>query len=127
MGMASTWEIFPSDLDATAEFYVGILGFAIVQDERESPGNEGYLSLRQDGVVIGASRRPAPLDRSQRRPPIGVELGLEVDDLDMVFEMIRAAGWPIEVGITQRPWGVRDFRILDPDGYYLCFREHEYF
>lgn len=125
MAMASTWEIFPANLDATAAFYAGVLDFSIITDDRE--GTDPYLALRRDNVVIGASRRTPPRDLSARRPPVGVELGIEVDDLDDTYSKLREAEWPIEVEIIDRPWGVRDFRVLDPDGYYLCIREHEYF
>jgi len=33
--------------------------------------------------------------------------------------LLRAAGWPLDEDLQDRPWGLRDFRILDPDGYYL--------
>ncbi len=53
-----------------------------------------------------------------RRPPVGVELVLEVDDLDFERERVAEAGWPVADKITERPWGLSDFRLLDPDGYY---------
>ena len=65
------------------------------------------------------SRRPGPggvaADRAERRPPTGVEIVLEVAELDRV----RRAGRPIAVGLASRPWGQRDFRLLDPSGYYV--------
>ncbi|GAC68594.1 VOC family protein [Gordonia soli] len=125
MAMASTWEIFPADLDRSARFYVGLLGFTVISDARDS--TDPYLAFRCGEVVIGASLRPAPTSVAHRRPPIGVELGLEVDDLDTTYAAVLAAHWPLADDIQHRPWGVRDFRILDPDGYYLCIREHEYF
>ena len=48
----------------------------------------------------------------------GVEIVLEVDDLDAVYESCAAAGVVAE-GLTDRPWGLRDFRFTDPDGYYV--------
>jgi hypothetical protein len=36
---------------------------------------------------------------------------------------VKQKGWPISTGIVRRPWGVRDFRVLSPDGYYLRFTE----
>lgn len=123
MAMTSTWEIFPANLDVTANFYVSVLGFQILRDERSS--EFPYLALRRDEVVIGASPRSTPMNLADRRPPVGVELGLEVDDLDATYAAVQDAGWPIEVDVVDRPWGIRDFRMLDPDGYYLCVKEHE--
>lgn len=54
----------------------------------------------------------------------GVEIGLVVADLDHAFaEASKHKAWRISSGIARRPWGVRDFRILAPDGYYLRFTE----
>lgn len=55
---------------------------------------------------------------------LGVEIGLVVADLDKAFAAARKhEGWRISSGIALRPWGVRDFRVLSPDGYYLRFTE----
>jgi hypothetical protein len=56
----------------------------------------------------------------------GVEIGLVVADLDKSFEAAkRHKGWTISSNIVRRPWGLRDFRVLSPDGYYLRFTEGE--
>jgi lactoylglutathione lyase len=114
-------EIFPSDLDATADFYVHVLGFVLARDEREA--EQPYLALVRDDVQIGAAARPE-VDHALRRPPVGVELVIEVDDLTRCHDQVLAAGWEIHEEMTTRPWGVRDFRLLDPSGYYLRLTEH---
>ncbi|WP_076477991.1 VOC family protein [Williamsia sterculiae] len=124
MTVASTWEIFPDDLGPAIDFYTRVLGFDIIRDCRADP--DPYAALRRGDAVIGLSPRSLTGDRRHRRPPVGVELGIEVDDLDAAYARVRTEGWRVEEPITQRPWGVRDFRILDPDAYYLCIREHEY-
>lgn len=120
MGTTLRCEIFPSDLDATADFYVRVLGFVLERDEPQAASP--YLALRLDEVRIGAAARPEA-DSSPRRPPIGVELVLEFDDLDACHDRVVAAGWPIEDAMTTQPWGLRDFRLLDPSGYYLRLTE----
>ena len=30
-----------------------------------------------------------------------------------------AAGWPLEQDLQDRAWGLTDFRVVDPAGYYL--------
>ncbi|HEY5115614.1 MAG TPA: VOC family protein [Nakamurella sp.] len=110
-------EIFPADLNATVRFYVDLLGFTLVTDRRGD--EQPYLALERDAVRIGAAARPGEGNRAQRRPPIGVEIVLEVDYLHAERDRIRHAGWPIEEDIVRRPWGLQDFRVTDPDGYYL--------
>jgi uncharacterized glyoxalase superfamily protein PhnB len=52
------------------------------------------------------------------RPPLGVELVLEVDDLHADHDRVTSAGWALVEDLTVRPWGLSDFRLLDPAGYY---------
>lgn len=106
-------EIFPADRLASVAFYVEVLRF-----EAPESGQEDYTSLRRGTVTIGVSPRPDDVDPAGRRPPTGVEIVLEVDDLDAEWDHVRATGWPVDEGLTARPWGLRDFRVLDPDGYY---------
>jgi len=50
---------------------------------------------------------------------VGVEIVLEVDDVEGWHARVGASGYPILESLQDRPWGLRDFRIADPDGYYL--------
>ena len=111
-------EIFPADLNATVRFYVDLLGFALVTDRRADP--LPYLDLQRDAVQIGAVAVPGGA-KAHRQPPTGVEIVLEVDYLHAERDRLRHAGWPIVEDIMRRPWGLQDFRVLDPDGYYLRF------
>jgi lactoylglutathione lyase len=114
-------EIFPDDLDSTADFYTRVLGFELVADRRAA--DDPYLALQRDGVRIGAARRGDDAHPEHRRPPTGVELVLEVDDLAGELERVRRAGWPVAEELQSRPWGLQDFRVLDPSGYYLRITE----
>jgi lactoylglutathione lyase len=110
-------ELFPLDLDETVAFYVNVLRFVLVRDERSAEWP--YVALQRGAVGVGAASRPAVTDLTARRPPVGVELVLEVGDVDGEWERVRRSGWPIEEELHDRPWGLRDFRIVDPSGYYL--------
>jgi lactoylglutathione lyase len=111
-------EIFPADLNATVRFYVDLLGFSVAEDRRTD--QLPYLAIQRDEVRIGmvAVQGGYPV---HRQPPTGVEIVLEVDYLHAERDRIRLAGWPIQEDIQRRPWGLQDFRVLDPDGYYLRF------
>ncbi len=115
--MTLRFEIFPDDLDVTVDFYTRVLGFRLVTDQRGKAS--AYVSLQRGSVRIGAVRRVIPDARAARLPPSGVELVLEVDDVVAERDRATAAGWPLEDDLQGRPWGLTDFRILDPAGYYL--------
>ena len=116
MAEALRCELFPDDLDAAVAFYVGVLRFRVVRDERAA--DAPYVALQRGDVRVGLAARAAPEDAAPRRPPTGVELVLEVDDLAADHAHVVAAGWPLAEDPTDRPWGLRDFRLLDPHGYY---------
>jgi lactoylglutathione lyase len=115
MDMTLRCEIFPADLDVTVDFYQRVLGFQLTDDRRD----EDYISLRRGAVQVGAVRSTPPDAHAARQPPAGLELVLEVDDVDAERDRVVAAGWPLDADLGDREWGLRDFRILDPDGYYL--------
>jgi lactoylglutathione lyase len=117
MDMTLRCEIFPDDIDVTADFYQRVLGFQLAADRRDEV--PPYGELRRGAVRIGAVEHALPEARAARRPPAGLELVLEVDDVDAERDQVVAAGWPLDADLGDQDWGLRDFRILDPDGYYL--------
>ena len=48
-----------------------------------------------------------------------MEIVLEVEDLDEAYAGFERAGERVAEPIRTQPWGLRDFRLVDPDGYYL--------
>ncbi len=110
------FEIFPSDLDATVDFWVRVLRFDLVTDRRAQ--GEDYVALRRGHAMVGALRRGDGQD-AWRRPPTGVEIVLEVDDVADELARVRATQWPVADALALRPWGLWDFRLLDPSGYYV--------
>lgn len=109
-------EIFSDELDAVVDFYTRVLLFTLERDERHV--EPAYVALRRGGIRIGAAYRADAVDPRLRRPPTGVELVFEVSDV--VKERHRVAAlWPIEEDLVDRPWGLTDFRVLDPAGHYI--------
>jgi catechol 2,3-dioxygenase-like lactoylglutathione lyase family enzyme len=128
-------ELFIDDMAASVAFYTGVLGFEVVSRA------DDYTSVRRGTVVLGlgpVAKLPAdddgPEPRSGRRrgPGFtrrrlaadkggGVEIVLELDDMGQVAARHDRC-LPLGVvadDLRQRPWGLWDFRVTDPDGYYL--------
>jgi lactoylglutathione lyase len=116
MEMTLRCEFFTADVDAEVEFYTRVLGFSVTKDQRGGPID--YAALRRGEVRIGVARRPVE-GSAERRPPIGVEVVLEVEDVAGERDRVVGAGWRLEEDLQDRPWGLTDFRLLDPAGYYL--------
>ena len=115
-------ELFVEDMQTSVGFYTRVLGFEVIRNE---PGD--YASLRNGEVVLGIgqiSKLPGEggyftRDIASLRRGVGVEIVLEVDDVEGWHRRVAASGHPIFEPPQKRPWGLRDFRIVDPDGYYL--------
>ncbi|WP_177244227.1 glyoxalase/bleomycin resistance/extradiol dioxygenase family protein [Cohnella sp. OV330] len=113
-------ELFVSNLQESAEFYTKVLGFL---KEKET---ERYISVRNGGSIIGLGAMTQLDDNhylrqatGSERKGVGVEIVLEVNEIENYFRKFQDSDYPIHTGLTKRPWGTTDFRILDPDGYYL--------
>ena len=44
------------------------------------------------------------------------DLSIEVDEIDVALRRMIDAGFPIEYGPVDEPWGVRRFYVRDPFG-----------
>ena len=108
-------EIFADEPERAVRFYRDVLGFHVERDDRDATG---YVSMRRGAVVLGVGRGSALESTVARRPPMGVELVLVVDDVLAARDRVVAYGWPLDEDLVSRPWGLSDFRVLDPDGYY---------
>jgi lactoylglutathione lyase len=115
-------ELFVEDMAASIAFYTQVLAFEVVRHELDD-----YASLRWGNAVLGigpVAKLPEEggyfgRDISSYRRGLGVEIVLEVDDVDEWYARIEASDQPIFEPLQDRPWGLRDFRVADPDGYYL--------
>jgi lactoylglutathione lyase len=113
-------EIFVADIERSAAFFERVLGFV---RERE---DGGYVAMRRGSAVIGigaiAGLPPHhyfDADAFRARLGVGVELVIEVDDVDAALRVVVESGHAVVTPLNERPWGQRDFRLADPDGYYL--------
>ena len=116
------------DVDTTIQFYEDVLGFSTTR--RES----GYVALNNGNVEIGLGLLVGLPENHHFRtrwpsgslPGLGVEIVLEVDEVEGFFkrakDQIHSVGGQIQ-DIADQPWGLRDFRVIDPDGYYVRVTE----
>lgn len=96
-----------------------MLGF---EQEPDRPG--GYTPLAK-GAVRLALNLHSDLDEdhpirlaAHDRPGRGVEIVLEADDIEAMYQRVVSEKWPRSAELRRQPWGLTDFRVLDPDGYY---------
>jgi len=95
-----------ADLDRSLAFYTRLPGVTVEVHE------PGLIAI----VRIGRGRLGL-LQRGTGR----FHVELETDDLEGVYEALRQTGIEPKGPPTLRPWGDRDFQVIDPDGYVLEF------
>jgi lactoylglutathione lyase len=113
-------ELHVGDLERSLRFY-DALGFQVVRRWMEwvrLDRDGAELVLQGDAYVRGHDHYfTSYIDRSPRG--VGVEVTIEVEDVDAVHAAAQAAGLRIVKPIQDRGWKARDFRLADPDGYFI--------
>jgi len=104
-------EIAVPDLAAALAFYC-LLGFGI---ERQTPT---FAALRWADMYLFLAQ-----DADAAITPRSVNLRLVVPDVDVIWELVQKLRIPILSPIGSRPYGLRDFTIIDPVGFELRFAQ----
>jgi lactoylglutathione lyase len=119
----SKFELATTDQSRDTAFYAK-LGFSVV-----AKTSYGYVTLKSGPVVIALSPVASinPNDAASlsklRHPPVGVEIVLyTTENLDEKHARLKSQGLK-PTDIRLQPWGVRDFRLTDPGGYYIRISE----
>jgi catechol 2,3-dioxygenase-like lactoylglutathione lyase family enzyme len=102
------------DITAAKRFYQDVLGLNLLMDHVwiATYGSDEEMSIQISFASQGGSDTPTP------------DLSIEVDDVDSVFKDMKRAGFPIEYGPTDEPWGVRRFYVRDPFGKLINILAH---
>ena len=112
-------ELFVENVQKSTDFYLRVFGFQVVAHD-----SGDYTMVVKGDAVIGFSRLDAlnhdhpSRNRADERLGRGVEIVLSVDDVQAAFEVAQKGCLTIS-DLATRPWGLRDFRVVDPDGYYI--------
>ncbi|SFB41876.1 hypothetical protein SAMN05216312_107287 [Cohnella sp. OV330] len=95
-----------SDLSAAKRFYEEALGLDVLMDHGwiATYGNDVDMHVQISFATEGGSGTAVP------------DLSVEVDDVDEALARMRQAGFAIEYGPADEPWGVRRFYVRDPFG-----------
>lgn len=105
-----------SDLEASREFYVGLLGFDVGMDDT------GFLMLHSSSVpttqLIVAS------EQADDRGVLLTDFSLEVSNVEEIYAEAQRRGLEIVYPITDEPWGIRRFFVRDPDGHVVNVASH---
>jgi catechol 2,3-dioxygenase-like lactoylglutathione lyase family enzyme len=98
--------IAAGDITAAGRFYQDVLDLEVLMDHGwiATLGSQQHMTVQISVATEGGSGTPIP------------DLSIEVDDVDAALEAMKAAGFPVEYGPADEPWGVRRFYARDPFG-----------
>ena len=99
-------DITAPDPAAAKRFYGDVLGLDILMDHGwiVTFGSAAKMTLQVSFASQGGSGTPVP------------DLSIEVDDVEEAHARMKKAGFAIEYGPADEPWGVRRFFVRDPFG-----------
>jgi catechol 2,3-dioxygenase-like lactoylglutathione lyase family enzyme len=113
--LSSRFMLHPRDFDRSVAFYRDILGLHPMREfgKGDSSGivfflGGGYLELT---------------DRQVEPPASSTEIWLQVRDVRQAEQELRAAGVAIIESAVDKPWGLIELRVTDPDGLVLILVE----
>lgn len=104
-------EVMVRDLDRSLAFYMA-LGFVLERRDGD------FAALRWDGREFFLDQRS---DLPPSSGPSRANLRILTNDVDAVWAAVQKLGAPVEHAIEDRYYGLRDFTVLDPDGFGLRF------
>lgn len=106
--------IAAADVSAASRFYCDVLQLDVLMDHGwiVTYGSPHMTPVQISIATEGGSGTPVP------------DISIEVDDLDGVLAEMQAAGFRIEYGPANEPWGVRRFFVRDPFGRLVNILEH---
>ena len=102
------------DAAAAKRFYQDVLGLDMLMDQGwiVTYGSAETMQVQVPFLVQGGSGKPVP------------DLSIEVDDVEAALQGMKAAGFAIEYGPADEPWGVRRFYVRDPFGRLVNILSH---
>ena len=120
------WQAAPilgvRDVQATVDWFVGVLGFELTAPLFGVPGDEGpvYGIVHRDGLPVHVQIRRREVWTGEREA-IETDVYVYVDDVDALYAEYVAAGVTVFREICDEDYGMRDFCIETPDGHRIAF------
>ena len=121
----STPTFFPGlqyrDAEAGMRWLEEVLGCVRREDYRDADGNVVHAELDFRGAVVMLSSAGAGREPFRSLPAGGRLVYCALDEVDALYERVRAAGADVAVEIMDTDYGSRDFTLRDPEGNLWAF------
>lgn len=108
-------DIAASSVDEVAAFYKAVFDLEPMMDL-------GWITTLSSGQTAPVQISIASEGGGGTPVP---DASIEVDDVDAVHQKVVSLGQKITYELTDEPWGVRRFHVLDPTGKLLNVLSHK--
>jgi len=106
----------PTDIGRSLHFYEQMIGLAIYREWGTGPTRGAVLFLGGGGLL--------EISGTSREPPSGaMSLVLQVRDVRAACERLADQGVAVDAEPEQKPWGLIEMTVRDPDGLALIVVE----
>jgi catechol 2,3-dioxygenase-like lactoylglutathione lyase family enzyme len=113
--LSSRFILHPRDFDRSVAFYRDTLGLHPMRE---------FGDGRSRGIVFFLGGGFLEITDQQVEPPASsTELWLQVRDVRQAERELRAAAVPIVESAVEKPWGLIELRVRDPDGLMMILVE----
>jgi catechol 2,3-dioxygenase-like lactoylglutathione lyase family enzyme len=102
------------DFETAVRFYGDGLGLP-VEHAWDRGADKGSIFRAADGFIEVVS------DSMGLRGPHGIGVAIQTEDVDLEFQRVLRSSLAVEREPEDRPWGTREFFLLDPDAYAVTF------
>ena len=120
---------FTEKYDETCRFYKDKLAFNLEHSWDRNDHDKGSLFKAGAGLIEvlllpeNEQYKYAALDY---RNPQGVFMGIQVWNIDQLYNKYKVKGIPFKQHITDQSWGHRSFSVIEPNGLILFFFQEQF-
>jgi catechol 2,3-dioxygenase-like lactoylglutathione lyase family enzyme len=120
--VSATPNLLVSDMAASLAFYRDVLGFQLEQSVPDTAPFV-FVWLKREGVELFLNdAKPVVSEHTNLRAGNTSTLFVVVNDVDAFHAQLSGRA-RIVMGLTDQFYGMREFAILDPDGYLITFAQ----
>jgi uncharacterized glyoxalase superfamily protein PhnB len=109
------------DADGAMAWLETVLGCTRREDHRDGEGNVVHAELEFRGAIVMLSSAGIGREPFRSLPAGGRLVYCALDEVDSLYERVRAAGGEIAVELSDTDYGSRDFTVRDPEGNLWAF------
>jgi lactoylglutathione lyase len=122
--VSATPNLLVSDMAASLAFYRDVLGFQLEQSVPDAAPFV-FAWLKRGGVELFLNdAKPVVSEHTSLRAGHTSTLFVVVNDVDAFHAQLSGRA-RIVMGLTDQFYGMREFAILDPDGYLITFAQRK--